>query len=130
MRPAERVEVLHGEHAVVHQSDHGHLLAVHQGRGTALGEQIRQAADGEPGGLRRRALRRGDDLLHAHLRTSRVVPAMRTAESDRSAGVAGRACPRSATYASEGSGVVGALTKEANRRTFSGSSSVAFHSSS
>src|SRR5699024_6156803 len=114
---AERVELLHREHPVVEQPEQRHLLPADERRRAALGREVVEPAHVDP---REPAL--GHELLRrlgsSHERTSRVVPATSTAPLRPSSypffssAVAGRAWPRSATYASDGSGVAGALTND------------------
>src|SRR5690606_41716916 len=96
------------------------------GRG---GQVVHRGGPPRPG--RARGPRRGrlGEVVDGHARTSSFGPAT-TTPAARSAGVAGRRWPRSVTYASDGSASFGALTNDENRRSFSGSSRTAFHSSS
>ncbi len=96
---AEGVLVADGVQGPVMGSEDGHLLAGDQGAGAALGQQVGKGAHGHPG---------------HRLVTCRI---------------SGLIWSRSVVKLIDGSGVPGAFTKLTKRRSFTGSSRVARHSS-
>ena len=113
VRAATRVAVADRAHAAVVQPEHRDLHAVEQGGDAPLGQQVVEAAD------------RASTTVTLHRSCGHRL----TSGIPMDTGRAGTGWPRSTTNEIDGSGVSGALTNETKRRSFSGSSSTARHSS-